>query len=113
MAWDVDSLKEYVDSRIADQDKAVLTANMANDKRLDSVNEFRNQLNDQTRTFLTRNEFSAQHESLQKQITALTNRINLMAGRSTGISTSWSVIAAAIGAGAAIVTMIYFISHLH
>lgn len=113
MAWDVDSLKEYVDSRLDDQQRAVVIANTANEKRLDAVNEFRAQLSDQTRSFLTRNEFIAQHESLSKRVDELTNRINLITGRSTGYSASWGIITTAIAGAAAVIAIIYYLSHLH
>jgi len=41
---------------LASAEKAVTKAELAAEKRFESVNEFRNQLKDQTGTFLTRNE---------------------------------------------------------
>ena len=52
-------------------EKAVAKAETANERRLDSVNEFRGQLTDQTATFMTRNEFTAQHSALLDVVTQL------------------------------------------
>jgi len=53
--------------------QAVTKAEAANEKRFDSVNEFRNQLRDQTATFITRAEYSAAHKQLTDQVAAILN----------------------------------------
>lgn len=45
-----------VAAALASADRAVTKADMATEKRFESVNEFRNQLKDQTGTFITRGE---------------------------------------------------------
>jgi len=68
-------LSSQLDRRFTDSERAVqaaLTAakeavdraNDASEKRFDSVNEFRKALTDQATNFMSRNEFSAQHQSL-------------------------------------------------
>ena len=54
--------------RFNGQDKAIGIANSAMDKRLESMNEFRSQLKDQTGTFLTREAYDARHQILQNQV---------------------------------------------
>lgn len=54
--WTVNTLKTYMDTRFDAVEKAVETADAANEKRLDSVNEFRATLTDQQKTFITRAE---------------------------------------------------------
>src|ERR1700686_742943 len=97
------SLREYVDRRFDDQDKAVQTAltsaekavqaalaaakeavtkaEIANDKRFESVNEFRGQLADQTATLMPRTEFNVQHKTLEDKISTLTDRMNTADGK--------------------------------
>ena len=96
------SLREYVDRRFDDQDKAVQTAltsaekavvaalaaakeavskaEIANDKRFDSVNEFRAQLADQTANLMPRSEYQVQHKALEEKLSDLTDRINKSEG---------------------------------
>lgn len=54
--WTTETLKEHVDARFEAMERAVTTADTANEKRLDSVNEFRATLADQQKTFITRAE---------------------------------------------------------
>ena len=91
MAWDIDSLKEYLDKRIDDMcenseksvrdaketaDKAIELNTKSLEKRLDSMNEFREHLRDQDATFITRNEYTVQHKLLTDKI----DQLNIFAG---------------------------------
>lgn len=49
-------------------DRAISKAEAAAEKRFESVNEFRAQLNDQQRTFLTRTEYGGRHEALSEKV---------------------------------------------
>lgn len=93
--WTVDTLKEYVESLRADDQKAVqaalqaakeavLKAEVATEKRFASVNEFRGQLADQTNTLMPRQEYTVQHKALEDKITELTDRVNRTEGQSAG-----------------------------
>jgi hypothetical protein len=53
------SVKDYIDSRLADRDRAVAAALASNDRRLDGMNEFRDTLKNQQGTFVTRVELFA------------------------------------------------------
>lgn len=63
-------------------EKAVDKANTANEKRFESVNEFRQALTDQTSTFPSRVELNA----LSDRVTDLATRLDRTEGRSTGLS---------------------------
>lgn len=52
--WTVDTLKQHFDARLDAMDKAIRVADGANEKRLDSVNEFRATLETQQSTFITK-----------------------------------------------------------
>jgi hypothetical protein len=58
------SLKEYIDLRFKMIDKSTDLALSSLNKRLDSMNEFRTTLKDQTNTFLTK----VEHEAVMKNI---------------------------------------------
>ena len=75
------SLKDWVDLRFAVADKAIDKAENSMSKRLDTMNEFRQQLNDAQKTYFTRSEFDGAHQrviddikELQKCSSSLINR---------------------------------------
>jgi hypothetical protein len=86
LATKLDSLREIVDERdrryeerfkamdektglaLTSSEKAVAKAEMATEKRFDSVNEFRGQLKDQAATLLTRVEADARFKGLEEKI---------------------------------------------
>lgn len=78
---------------------AVSKAELANEKRLDSVNEFRGQLKDQASLLATRSEVATQLRALSDKIDGATSSINEMRSRWDGASMLWTVIAAALGLG--------------
>ena len=127
--WTVETLKEYMDQRFADNDKAVQAAlvsqeklvaaalvavkeenrktELAQEKRFDSVNEFRNQQKDIINTFLPRLEYNAQHKALEEKVTTLTARMN----QDKGQEISMSKIYAAIGAVGAILGILVLLAN--
>lgn len=77
-------------------EKAIGKAEIANEKRFESVNEFRGQLNDQTRTFLSRTEVDAMHKTSDAAIDRNSDRVNELAtrldkieGRGSGVSQAY------------------------
>lgn len=81
------SLKEYFDSQIAEKEKryeqrftaqqeAILKADLATEKRFESVNEFRSTLKDQQLTFLPRAESEAKFEFVNKNVEKNQSDIN-------------------------------------
>jgi hypothetical protein len=103
--WTLITLKEYLDRRFEDSDKAIQAAltsakeavgkaEIATEKRFDSVNEFRAQLADQAATLLTRVEYDTNHKALEDKITDITDRINRSEGKGTGYSQSWGIFVA-------------------
>lgn len=67
--------RRATDQRFEDTRVAVNTARQASDRRLDVMNEFRAQLNDQTSTFLTRAESDQRHQTTLAVIDGLIARI--------------------------------------
>jgi hypothetical protein len=102
------TLREYVDVRfeaqqkavesaLAAADRAVQKAEVASDKRFDSVNEFRNTLSDQTRTLIPRTEAEQQFKDVGEKLANLTTRLNAIEDRGRGASDSWLILIAVIG----------------
>lgn len=119
--WTVDTLKEYIEQRFKDQDKAVqaallaakeavLKAETASEKRFESVNEFRGQLSDQTSTLMPRAESDTRYAAISEKVSDLTDRMNLMSGKSTGINAGWGYLAGVIGIIGTIVGIILALS---
>lgn len=120
--WTVDTLKAHYDQRFIDQDKAVqaaltaakeatLKAEDASNKRFDSVNEFRSTLSDQVNTFLPRREYDARHETLEKLVTEISDRINRSEGAKVGSDITIGKIYAAIGVVGAILGIIVLLTN--
>lgn len=65
-------------------EKAVNKAETAAEKRFEATNEFRGQLNDQAKTFITRTEALAAIERNSERIDELTNRMNISQGNAEG-----------------------------
>lgn len=80
--WTTETLKEHVDTRFEAIETAVKTANIANEKRLDNVNEFRATLETQQATFVTK-------EQMRWTFTALLS----------GVAVAVAIFAAVQGAG--------------
>lgn len=63
--------KEYTDQRFESMQQAVNKSEIAMEKRFESVNEFRNTLSDQQRTFVSRAEYDANVISLNTQLSEI------------------------------------------
>lgn len=77
--------KDALTAALASAEKAIAKAEQSNDKRFESVNEFRKTLGDQTVTFIARNEYSVQYNAIASRLTSLESRLDRGEGRS-GIS---------------------------
>ena len=62
------SMKLAIDAALAASQRAIEKAETATEKRFDSVNEFRKTLSDQTATFISRNEYGIQQQSMVDKI---------------------------------------------
>jgi len=72
----VHSLERRLEERFTAMQRATDVAFRASEARLDSVNEFRAQLSDQTATFVTREVLEARVDKLQGEITRLRNDLD-------------------------------------
>jgi len=67
--------EKAVNAALIAQKEAVVKQEMASEKRFEGVNEFRAQLSDQAATFLPRNEYQVQHDSLNEKVDAVTKNV--------------------------------------
>ncbi len=93
--------------------EAILTARTANEKRFDSVNEFRGQMADQARTFMPRGEANAMIQSNQDKIDALDKRLQNLnleqrdtRGRNAGLDAAWGYLIGFVGLVGAVIAII-------
>jgi hypothetical protein len=70
--------KETIGVAMIAADKAIVKAEIATEKRFDSVNEFRASLADQAASFLPRTEYSISHKALSDKIDSVMLRITTM-----------------------------------
>ena len=112
--WTTDTLKEHMNQRFTDNDKAVqaallsakeavLKAEVASEKRFESVNEFRGQLADQSATLMPRAEANTKFDSMNEKLTDITNRLNISQGASKGLQAGWGYLVGAVGLAAVII----------
>lgn len=120
--------KEAVTAALAAAETAVAKAEAAADRRFESVNEFRGQLNDQSRTFISRDESLSRHdrtteamsemakrqendmrqirERIDRDLGVINSRLDTNQGRATGIDKAWAYLVAVVGAGVGIIGVI-------
>ena len=106
--WTIDALKQYFDEKIGlleektkerflaakenisiallASEKAIVKAETANDKRFDSVNEFRGTLSDQTKNLVSRTEYLVQHQNLIEKIDSSSLRLADFESRASALS---------------------------
>lgn len=105
--WTISTLKEHYDYVLKERDEkinqkftslelAVLKAEQATEKRFESVNEFRAQLTDQSRTFIARTEYEAGYIELTKQVEDLKTRIDKADNLKTGGGQIWAYVVSGV-----------------
>ncbi len=114
--WTLDTLFYHLSERIeaateqaklalTASDKAIAKAEIASEKRFESVNEFRGALTDASRNNITRAEVDAKLEALTDKYKDLGDRLNRMDGNKQGMLDGWKIFMAIVGllvAGSAI-----------
>lgn len=106
--WTVDSLKEHFETRInaledrlderhQAQKEAILKSETAAERRFESVNEFRGQLNDQVKTFITRDTYDVGHSALETKVAVVENLITGMIAEKRGAGDQTKAIYALAG----------------
>lgn len=109
VATALSAAKEAVSSALAAAKEAVTKAENASEKRFESINEFRGTLQDQTRTFIPRQEAEIRFKAMDDQFNALASRVNHVSekqiqgsGKMEGAQALWAALAAVVVIGLAI-----------
>ena len=111
------SLRDYIEARFCALERAhkvseettlraVQEANVANEKRFDSVNEFRGVLTDNVRSFVTRPEFEAKYDETRRMMETISARLAAIEDRGQGRSQLWVIIMGIMGVFALIASFI-------
>ena len=89
----INHLREISETKLLSIEEARRLAKIEQDKRLDSMNEFRDTLRDQAATFLTRENYEARHSELASRIEAAEKVQTAYFARGEGrsVATSWFV----------------------
>ncbi|MDQ5822382.1 MAG: hypothetical protein M3540_13170 [Actinomycetota bacterium] len=91
--------------------EAIAKAESANEKRFESVNEFRAQLTDQTATFMPREVYAAAHEQLVARVAALEKTAQFGEGRQKGVGITTSVLVTVITIALAFLTVVVVVAN--
>jgi hypothetical protein len=102
----LDERKAEFNTRFESMDRAINVATEALDKRLDSMNEFRNALKDQTATFITKSDYQSKHDELVKQIEDLKLSRATMEGKADQNSVNIAYIITFIGLIISIISLL-------
>lgn len=106
----IDSQAEKVALALASADKAVSKAEMATERRFDSVNEFRQTLSDQAAQFVTRREFEALRMAGTERMDELKEWVDRTSGERSGgrakVGDQRAALAAYIGVATLIISII-------
>lgn len=130
MPIDSVSLREYIDRRFEDQDKAIQAALaaakeavgaalVASEKAVDKAevtnvkwrensNEWRGAMSDREKDLTSRVEFAAFKDSIEKTLSDLIKTRDTNQGRSTGLSSGWGYLIGFVGILATILSIISF-----
>jgi len=102
----IDLQSEKSVSALAASDKAILKAEAAVERRFESVNEFRQTLSDQTKSFISRVEFESLRDTNGARIADLSSRLDKIEGKAVGLNTGWIYLLGAISVIGTLVSVI-------
>lgn len=91
---------------LAAADKAVTKAETANEKRFESVNEFRGTLADQAATLISRTEHDATVASLSEKLEDIKTRLDKSEGKGVGLNAGWLYLIGIIAALGTVISLI-------
>lgn len=101
-----DASTSAIDFALNAAKEAVTKAESANERRFESVNEFRATLSDQAGTFISRLEFESMRDTTSERIRELTARVDRTEGRSTGLSAGWGFLVGAVTLVGVVIAMV-------
>ena len=90
------SLRDYIDQRLSDVQRAVDKAQETMDKRLEGMNEFRDTLKDQASRFVTRDELQSTLKPIIANLQALQKLSDIAWGKASAKSLFYTAAMAAV-----------------
>jgi len=103
----ISTVKESISIAMSAADKATAKAETAMDKRLEGMNEFRNQMGDQQRTFLPRAEYNLGHTNVTDKMDNLEKRLDAIDNKKTGGNIVWAFVISGISFIGMVIGIIY------
>ena len=101
----VNAHAERVGLALSAADKAVSKAEVAAEKRFESVNEFRQTLSDQTRSFISKVEFEVVRDTNAARIADLSSRLDRTEGKTVGLNAGWVYLLGGLSIAATLVSL--------
>lgn len=98
--------EKAVAAALAAADRAVAKAELASERRFDSVNEFRATLSDQASRFVTRDEIDARLAPLVEKVNAALSNSSATSQRSAGLNAGWMILVQMAAVAAAVVAVV-------
>lgn len=89
--------KEGISAALTAADRAVNKAELATEKRFESVNEFRATLDNQQRTLIPRSEVGVIQDGLNEKITQLTKLMDQIQAERLGVKGGWGYAVGVVG----------------
>lgn len=96
LAAALSAAEKAVGAALTAADRAVQKAEMATDKRFESVNEFRQALNDMVRDLLPRKEADQRFGQVSEKLDELLRRQDKSEGTGTGLKAGWGYLMTAL-----------------
>lgn len=93
----VRNLRRETEIKFEEHKTALGKAEDANERRFQSVNEFREALSNQTGTFMPRSEVESRIGANATKLSELTDRFNQREGKGSGLNQGWAYLVAAAG----------------
>jgi hypothetical protein len=113
-----ESMKEQVDAAFRSSQEAISKAELASDKRFESVNEFRAVLADQQRDLITRQVLNSVSDKLEAAISRnredldqLARRVDLREGQTIGSRITGGVLVTVLTVGVAVLGLIIVLAN--
>jgi hypothetical protein len=102
----LDERDKRFDQRFNQMDRAVTKAEVATEKRFESVNEFRNTLADQQRTFIPRKEAEMLFKNINDKLNIYCSKLDKIENMKQGGNVVWAYILSGVSLFAAIIAIV-------
>jgi len=89
--------KQAIDAALAAADRAVTKAELATEKRFESVNEFRGTLDNQQRTLIPRSEVDVLMKGIEEKVSNVQKQLDAQIAERRGIAGGWGYAVGAVG----------------